>query len=379
MSEQNIFSTLSSALQNRLSSLFITELTPVQLRIIPEIRSGKNVLFQSETGTGKTFAYLLPLIEKLESSLNPEKLPRLCICTPTVELASQIRTAAQTVTSLKCALFIGGVQIKRQIEELKEKPDIVVGTPARLLELIQLRKLKTAAVSATVFDEADRLVKQELREETTGLLKALPGKIQIIACSATMNGATKNFFGSTEIIVLPPEDVLRHNITHYALYAEQRDKIETLRKFLSAVNPEKALVFTSRTDQVENIASKLAFKKVNCDALYAKQDKLNRKAALDRFRSGKCPVLITSDLAARGLDIPGITYIIQMDIPSDDDFFIHRAGRTARAGKTGINVVIGDEYEMQRYAALEKKLHIIVTPRVLYCGKFVSPEEADGQ
>ena len=178
---------------------------------------------------------------------------------------------------------------------------------------------------------------------------------------------------------MPPEDVLRKRITHWAIYAENRDKIDTLRKFLAAENPTKALIFTSRADQVENIYNKLTYKKVVCAALHAKTDKQKRKAAIDRFRSGKEKILITSDLAARGLDIPEISHIIQMDFPQDEDFFIHRSGRTARAEKTGINVVIGDEWEMRHFAQLEKKLGITVYPKEVRDGKVTSPVIYDNE
>lgn len=375
MSDSGVFSQLSPSLVKSLAELSITEPTPVQVKVIPDILAGKSLLFQSETGTGKTFAYLLPLISRLEQTENSAHAVRVLVCAPTFELASQIKEAVRSVTQMKCSLFIGGSPLKRQIDALKEKPEIVVGNPARLLELIQLKKLKVANLAAAVYDEADRLVKKESFDETAALNKLLPETAQRIACSATLTPAVKKFFAGTDETVMPPEDILRKRITHWALYAETRDKIDTLRSLLAAENPQKALIFTSRPDQVENIVSKLLFKKIACAALYAKQDKAERKAALDSFRNGKCRILVTSDVAARGLDIPSITHIIQMDIPDDDDFFVHRAGRTARAGKTGINIVIGDEWEMRKYARLEKKLHIIVYPKVLYNGKITAPEE----
>ena len=142
----------------------------------------------------------------------------------------------------------------------------------------------------------------------------------------------------------------------------------------------KALIFTSRTDQIENIRSKLAFRGIKCAVLFSKSDKVERKKAIDNFRSGKEKYLITSDLSSRGLDIMNISHVIQMDLPEDEDFFVHRSGRTGRAGKTGINVVIGDEMEMRRYAALEKKLGLTVYPKEIYGGKvldcgFESEEE----
>lgn len=374
---ENAFTLIPENLTEKLNSLKITEPTKVQQKIIPLLLEGKNLVFQSETGTGKTFAYLLPLIARLQKNAETEKpnekYVKIIVCAPTFELSSQIKMAVQSISSVKTALFIGGAPIKRQTEALKEKPEIVIGTPARLVELIRLKKLKTQHVDAIVFDEADRLVKKELVQECSELKNLVPQNAQVVACTATIDNGTRKFFSNSEIEILPKENVLEKNITHWAIYAESRDKIDTLRKFLAAENPEKALVFASRADQVENIYSKLKYKKVECASLYAKADKQARKAAIDRFRSGKEHILITSDLGARGLDISGITHVIQMDLPSDPDFFIHRAGRTARAGKTGINIVIGDEYEMNAFAALEKKLGIKVFPKEIRNGKVQAP------
>ena len=372
---KNAFTLLSENLNHKLESLEIKEPTAVQNEIIPRILEKKNVIFQSETGTGKTFAYLLPLIQNYGESDDEGTScdVRILIVAPTFELASQINQAAKQITEKKTALFIGGAPIKRQIETLKEKPFLVIGTPARLIELIRLKKLKINALKAIVFDETDRLVRKELFEESDALRLLVPKETQVIACTATLNKQTKIFFAGIENVVLPAEDVLRKRITHWAIYAENRDKIEMLRKFIAACDFQKILIFTSRADQVENIYSKLKFKKVDCMALHAKADKQLRKAAIDKFRSGKCKILITSDLAARGLDIANISHVIQMDLPEDEDFFIHRSGRTARAGKTGINVVIGDEYEMRKYAALEKKLGIVVYPKEIYDGEITSP------
>lgn len=375
MFENNAFSYLENSIQEKLITLGINQPTKVQSTVIPVIAENKNIIFQSETGTGKTFAFLLPLIQKIlcKEDKNNSGV-KVIICAPTFELASQINQAAKSICELKTALFIGGAPIKRQTESLKERPEIVIGTPARLVELINLKKLKTKDVFSIVFDESDRLVKKELYDETKALLNSVNQGCQIIACTATVDKNTKNFFKGTEQIILPAEDILTKNITHWAIYAETRDKIETLRKLLIAEKPEKALIFTSRADQVENIYSKLSYKHIECAALHAKTDKQLRKATIDRFKSGKCKLLITSDLSARGLDIPGITHVIQMDLPSDNDFFVHRAGRTARAGKKGINVLIGDEFEMRNYALLEKKLGIIIYPKEVIAGKVIEPQ-----
>ena len=372
MDTKNSFNLLSDTIKDRLAAININQATEVQNQIIPVINQGKNILFESETGTGKTYAYLLPLINRLEEDENKDKV-KILVLSPTFELASQINSQAKLITDRKTALFIGGAPIKRQIEMLKEKPQIVIGTCARLVELIHLKKLKISDLQAVVFDECDRLVKKESFEDTQALQECLPKEVQTIACSATVNKASRIFFAGMDNIIIPKENILKEKISHWAFYAETRDKIDLLRKFINAEKPEKALIFTSRSDQVENIYNKLTYKKIECACLHAKADKVARKAAFDRFRSGKIKILITSDLAARGLDIPDVSHIIQMDLPSDDDFFIHRCGRTARAGKKGINVVIGDAFEMRHFAALEKKLGITVYPKQIINGKVQKP------
>ena len=383
MEEKKTFAQLNitEGILEKLKEHEIVEPTAVQCQAIPAISEGKHVIFQSETGTGKTLAYLLPLVQKIEQTENPRKEVRIVILAPTYELASQIKMQVPIFSGRKTALLIGGAPLKRQIELLKEKPEIVIGGPARLLELFHLKKLKLDGAFAVVLDEVDRLLSPELRDETVEIISLLRKEVQLVACSATITKSTAKILSDAkngaelETLFLPPEDVLRKRITHMAIFAEQRDKIETLRKLLVAEAPKKALIFTSRVDQVANITAKLKYHNFDCAGLHAKTDKQERKAAIDRFRSGKCPILVTSDLASRGLDIPNITYIIQMDFPSNEDFFIHRAGRTARAGKTGTNIVIGDEYEMRKYAALEKKLGFVVYPKALYGGKLVNPED----
>lgn len=377
---------------DKLAEKGIVEPTAVQKQVVPAIKSGKNILFQSETGTGKTLAYLIPLLENISQE---EKKVQIVISAPTHELASQIKSEIQSISDIKVALLIGGAPIKRQQELLKEKPLVVIGGPVRLLELINLKKLKVDAVKAIVLDEVDRLLSPELRDETTELVSSMPKNSNLISCSATtksnivkiLEDALENRKSQNlpecennetidekiETILLPMEDVLKRKITHWAFFVEQRKKIEFLRKLLVAEKPSKVLIFTSRADQVENIYSKLKFAKVDCAALHAKTDKIERKQAIDRFRSGKNKILITSDLAARGLDFPDVSHIIQMDVSTNDDFFIHRAGRTARAGKTGINIVIGDAHEMRLYAKLEKKLGFVVYPKELHNGKVTEP------
>jgi superfamily II DNA/RNA helicase len=236
-----------------------------------------------------------------------------------------------------------------------------------------------------VLDEADRLFSRELRDSTGELIEAcirasaLPSPVQLIGSSATINEKTEAAFSrfakEYAIIRIEKNDVLKHNIDHQALYAEDREKIDCLRRYIAAVSPAKAIIFSARLDMVEKIYFALEAKKIKCIAIHAKTGKLMRKGAMDTFRSGKANVLVTSDLSARGLDIPGITHIIQMDMP-DGEAFIHRAGRTARAGKRGINMVIGNRWELSQYAQLEKTLGIVVYPKALEQGKLLAADDA---
>ncbi len=356
--------TIESILQNG-----IQKPTAVQTQTIPQILSGESLVFQSETGTGKTLAFLLPIKEKQKKAI---------ILAPTTELCSQIKTQAKSI-GLSAVLCVGNSPIKRQVDALKEKPNVVVGSPARILELTLIKKIKTDNFQTLVLDEIDRLLSPELKENTISLIQQFSkNDVQILACSATLTKKSiLNLFDSSQkkiqTVFLPPEDVLQKRILHLAIFAQRRDKIETLRKLLVAEKPQKTLIFTSRADQVANITSKLKYKNVECDCLFAKADKVKRKSVIDKFRSGKLKILITSDLCARGLDIFGITHIIQMDLPEEIDFFVHRAGRTARAGQTGKNIVIGDEREILRLSSFEKKLKIVINPRELKNGKLIKP------
>lgn len=354
-----------------LSPLGITALTPVQEKVIPLLSSGKSILFQADTGTGKTFAYLLPLIRRIEGG----GCPAVIIVAPTLELSSQIKRMARQVSSMKTAILCGSSPLKRQIDTLKEKPDIVIGSAARLCALIRLKKLKTSSLIAVVFDEVDRLVKKDTIDDTKALLCAIPCGLQIIGCSATVTKKARELFDGIDVVELPSEDVLTSRVEHWAIFAQRRDKIDTLRSLLRALGSAKVLVFASRGYDVDKITSLLSSRGVECEGLYAKTDKQRRKVALDRFRSGKVRILITSDIAARGMDISGITHVVQMDIGEEVNDFIHRAGRTGRAGTHGVNVVIGDEAQLRRLSVIEKQLSIVVHPKALSSGKIVSPSQ----
>lgn len=373
-----------------LTAYGITQPTAIQEKIIPLALDGKSVFFESETGTGKTLAFLLPLLTRLiQNDQKSTDVPRILILSPTIELASQIKeTSTQLLNEgqwkIKSLLCIGGTSLKRQIEGLKEKPAIIIGTPARVADLISLKKLKLHGIHAVVVDEADRQLARESKNILQTVLTALPPDVQVLACSATFNKKNIELLQSflphsckPELISLTHHCVLQESIEHWAFLSHRRDKTAVLCTLIHALKEAKILIFTAPSSDVETLAQKLQHKKIDATPLYGKRENAERKQILARFRSGKIRILITSDLSARGLDITDIDYVVQFTLSKDTDAFIHRAGRTGRAGKKGVNIIIGDEYELRILQGIEKKLKIIVHPKILFEGRIETPQLLD--
>jgi superfamily II DNA/RNA helicase len=379
------------ALVEKLAGRSIVLPTAIQRLVIPPLLAEKKIIFRSATGTGKTFAYLIPALHRLLSDIDggaaPCRGPKILVCAPTYELCSQIKAETDFLSSVPSALLIGSVILSRQIESLKKnKPLVVVGNPGRLLVLAKMGKLKLGGLRFLVFDEADRLTVDESRGETAELTALIArnnrdGNFTAAACSATVSAKTGEqlspLFEGAEFVESGGQEILRERIEHWAILSENRRKAQTLRSLLAAIKTKKpgckALIFAGGNDEVKKILSRLQYHHIGAAGLFGAMDKKNRKEAIDSFRSGKTGVLVSSDLAARGLDIPGISHVIALDVPEDRDIYLHRAGRTARAGGCGIMVSIGDETEMRRLAILEKKLGIIVRPRELYQGRVCEP------
>jgi superfamily II DNA/RNA helicase len=356
---------IDRSLIEKLSQRNISKPTKIQELVIPRILNQEDILFQSSTGTGKTFAYLLPLF-----SNSPKEI---VVIAPTLELCSQIKREVEFLGRKAC-LLIGSANISRQIETLKkEKPSVLIGNIARLLQLARMGKLKFSRTDALVLDEGDRLVSDEQFAETAELIRLVNPKRQTIACSATITGRFREklaalardavFLGTAE------HEILRERISHWAFFSEDRKKLACLCSFIIAVRAKKAIVFTNNNGQVGNIVARLQYRGIAADGLFSGVEKGSRKQALDNFRRGRLTVLVSSDLAARGLDIPDVTHIVALDTPFTAEGYIHRAGRTARAGKKGVAVTIGNKEELRRFSLLEKKLGVVVYPKVLYHGR----------
>jgi superfamily II DNA/RNA helicase len=341
----------------------IVEPTPIQIAALPILLAGEDAYLHAETGTGKTLAYLVPLYCRIDAA---EAATQAIIVAPTHELAIQIQRQCSELAQnsglpIRTILLIGGTPLDRQIEKLKKKPHVVVGSPGRIAELIEKGKLKTKFLRSVVIDEADRLLSDESFTAVRSIIQDAPVTRQLIFASATQEPQTID-----ALTVLAPRvrmleagaAAVNQNIEHWYLICEERDKPDELRKLLHALNPERAIVFVHRNDVAARIAAKLAHHHIPVADLSGSLHKEDRKAAMDAFRSGALNVLIASDIAARGLDIKGVTHIFNFDAPTLSKAYLHRVGRTGRAGAKGTGISLLTETEARVVRRYETELGI---------------------
>jgi superfamily II DNA/RNA helicase len=358
----------------------ITEPTSVQKAAIPVALKNLDLLATAATGSGKTLAYLLPAFARIDET---SKELNTLILAPTHELVVQInavikRLAKNSEVPIRSTTILGNVNIKRQLEALKAKPQIIVGTPGRVLELIQMKKLKAHQVKTIVIDEADKLLADSNLKTVQAIIKTTLRDRQLLAFSASLHPTTQQraiaMMKEPTLIDLSAE-VPDLDIEHFCLVIERRKKIDTLRKLLHAVQPKKALVFINRNELIQEVVDKLNHHHIKAEGIFGNATKVQRKAALDAFRSGKSTVLIASDLLARGLDLPELTHVINLDLPAEVNEYIHRAGRTGRAGKHGTAISMVTENEINFLMGVERKFGIEFEVKELSRGQLIDQAE----
>ena len=359
----------------------ITEPTPIQTAAVPVLLAGSDAYLHAETGTGKTLAYLLPLFMRMDAG---EEATQVVILAPTHELAIQIHRqcgelAVNAGRPIRSLLLIGGTSMERQVDKLKKKPHIVVGSLGRITELIRLRKLKPQAVRAVVIDEADRLLAAESLPAIRALLQSMPVARQLIFASATEQPeatAALARLAPDLVTVRAGAAAVNANIDHVYVTCDERDKPDMLRKALHAMRPERAMVFVHRGETAEEIAAKLAHHKIAAADLHGARDKLDRQKAMEAFRDGRIHVLIASDIGARGLDLPGVTHVFNVDVPTQAKAYLHRVGRTGRAGAKGQAVSLATPQDVRMLRKFERELGIAIRPVRLRDGRVLETGEA---
>lgn len=353
--------------------------TDIQVKSIPLAIQNKDIIGQSQTGSGKTLAYLLPIFQKIDSD---KREMQVLILAPTHELVMQIDKQIKLLSSnsgvpVTSTSIIGEVNITRQIEKLKEKPHIIVGSTGRVFELIKNKKISAHTIKTIVIDEGDRLLDENNLIAVKDVIKTTMRDRQLMLFSATINDKTsdiaKDLMKDAQVIRIEDEKRISSNITHMYFISEQREKIEILRKLVASINPEKALVFINKSEEIQLTTLKLQYHHIKAYGIYGNAPKEERKKAMEDFRSGKIQLLIASDLAARGLDIEGLTHIFNLDLPKESKDYLHRVGRTGRVLKSGTAISIVTNQEISLINRYEKDFNIKIEKKEIFGGIIKTP------
>lgn len=355
----------------------VVEPTEIQEKTIPHILANEDVIGQAETGSGKTFAYLLPIFQKIDLLKNENQA---LILTPTHELAMQVQRQIQSLSqhlggTVTSAVIIGNVNIIRQIEKLKEKPQILVGSAGRILELIQKKKISSQTLRTIVLDEADRLLDDKNIQTVKSVIKTTLKDRQVLLFSATIPPETlvqaSSFLSDPVVVRVSEKATVAPTITHHYFICEQRDKFEMLRKLIHHLEPERALIFINKSEEIQKTVEKLNYHGLDAQGISGSYQKGERGKVMENFRAGKIRLLVASDLAARGLDIKNITHIFNLDIPEDPQLYLHRVGRTGRAGQSGLAISLATEKEVHLLHKIENTYKITISLKKLAHGKIL--------
>jgi superfamily II DNA/RNA helicase len=343
------FSTLGldSTLLENVSRLGYAEPTPVQREAIPAVLAGGDLLVSSQTGSGKTAAFVLPGLQRLRTAATrPGIGPRMLVLTPTRELALQVQKATHgycTGQRLKTACLVGGMPFRAQLEQVRKAVDIVIATPGRLKDHMDRGSVSLERVELLVLDEADRMLDMGFQEEIDSIVERAPKERQTLLFSATLAGVVGRLAGRVtrdpKRVEIVRREETKPDITQHALIADNdAHKDRMLDALLREVDVEQALVFTAMKRTAADLTLTLIGKGFTAAALHGDMHQTERARALKQVRDGRMRVLVATDVAARGIDVPGINLVVNYDAPRQAEDYVHRIGRTGRAGRSGIAV-----------------------------------------
>ncbi|WP_100402325.1 DEAD/DEAH box helicase [Bacillus sp. FJAT-42315] len=336
------------------------EPTEIQERMIPLILKGESAIGQSQTGTGKTHSYILPILEKI----NPAKKEVQAVITaPTRELADQIYKEILKMINfseeeITARCYMGGTDKQRDIDKLKTQPQIIVGTPGRINDLIKEQALFVHRASMLVIDEADLMLDMGFIVDVDQVASRMPEQLQILVFSATipekLKPFLKKYMENPEYVHIQPKHISAENINHVLVSKKSREKMDLLHEMLTAYNPYLAVVFTNTKQKADEVANALIEKGLKVGRIHGGMSPRDRKRVMKQIRELDYQYIVATDLAARGIDIEGVSHVINYELPRDLDFYVHRAGRTARAGFSGICATIYTPSDEDALVRLEK-------------------------
>jgi len=333
---------LSDELLRAVEAAGYTEPTPIQAQAIPQIHMMKDLIAVAQTGTGKTASFVLPMIDVLSNGRRRARMPRSLILEPTRELAMQVAENFEKYGvnhDLKMALLIGGVQMGDQVKALDEGVDVLIATPGRLMDLFERGKIMLNGCELLVIDEADRMLDMGFIPDIEFICEKLPTTRQTLLFSATMPGPIKKladrFLSNPKYIEVARPATANINIAQHKVMVSARNKREALRQLLRSDDVQTAIIFANRKTTVRELNKSLQRSGFASSEIHGDMDQPSRMAELDRFKKGEVNILVASDVAARGLDIKGVSHVFNFDTPWHPDDYIHRIGRTGRAGAKG--------------------------------------------
>ncbi len=355
---------LRADLLKAIKSKGYTEPTPIQTRVIPVILEDRDVLARAQTGTGKTDAFALPLVDMLSRESVKKRHPRALVLTPTRELALQVGESFKAYgrrVSIRCTVVYGGVNISPQIDRLKRGIDILVATPGRLLDLAGHRSLDLSHIEFLVFDEADRMLDLGFKEEISQVLELVPEHRRTMLFSATytqeIRDLAKIMLDNPKYIEVAPGRKTAEAIEQKVHLVEQTDKRALLIHLIIQEGWTQALIFVRTKHGANKLTEKLSDKKISAAALHGNKSQSFRTRTLKEFKNGKIRILVATDVAARGLDITNLPHVVNYDMPGAAEDYIHRIGRTGRAGVSGIAISLVSNNEKPLLKAIEKLLN----------------------
>jgi ATP-dependent RNA helicase RhlE len=337
--------------------------TPIQERAIPVVLEGRDLMAAAQTGTGKTAAFGLPILERLMTTAALPRSPRALILVPTRELASQVSESLRAMAQqlpLRGTLIFGGVSPAPQIEALARGVDIVVATPGRLLDHLQTRAADLSHIEILVLDEADRMLDMGFIRPIRRVIAALPAKRQTLMFSATFSDDIRSLANSLLVnpvsIDISPRNSPPSLVDHQVYHVDSADKHPLLRRMIVDGDIKQALVFTRTKHGANRLAERLARDGLNCAAIHGNKSQAARTRALSDFKQGRVRILVATDIAARGLDISEMPHVVNFELPHVPEDYVHRIGRTGRAGSRGRAVSLVSRDERERLRAIEKML-----------------------
>ncbi|AIQ46425.1 DEAD/DEAH box helicase [Paenibacillus sp. FSL R7-0273] len=352
-----------------ITELGFEESTPIQEQAIPIALTGADMIGQAQTGTGKTAAFGIPLISKI--SREDEKITAL-VMTPTRELAIQVAEEIGKLSrfkGLRSLAIYGGQDIGRQIRGLKKKPQIIIGTPGRLLDHINRKTIRLDDVQTVVLDEADEMLDMGFMEDIQSILKLVPEERQTMLFSATMppniQRLAQQFLKNPQHVSVIPKQISAPLIDQAYIEVPERQKFEALSRLIDMESPELAIVFGRTKRRVDELAEGLQKRGYSADGLHGDLSQNQRDAVMRKFRDGSIDVLVATDVAARGLDVSGVTHVINFDLPQDPESYVHRIGRTGRAGKEGTAWSFVTPREMDHLHLIERVTRHRITRKPL--------------